>query len=134
MPNFGQPPPGTSPKGRPGAQISPVARRGKFATGRGDRFERSMDQQFSRRRGRVLKPAFLDFSDGRSIDCIVRSFSIQGAYLFVERPQSVPDRVWLRFQQDGPGWTARVIWRRQRSLGLRFNEKVDPGLGTGAVD
>jgi hypothetical protein len=86
-----------------------------------------MDQQFLRRRGRVLKPAFLDFSDGHSIDCIVRSFSVQGAYLIIERPLSVPDRVWLRLQKDGPGRTAKVIWRRQRSLGLRFDEKGDHG-------
>ncbi len=53
--------------------------------------------------------------------CIVENMSTAGAKITVEDPQIVPARLRLAFARDArTGRTCQVIWRRGKSLGVKF--------------
>jgi hypothetical protein len=66
-------------------------------------------------RRRVLKAGSISFGGG-VIDCTVRNVSETGAALEV-----VPDRFTLIVQSDGLSRPCRVVWRRERRIGVTFD-------------
>ncbi len=71
-------------------------------------------------RRRVLKAGSISFGGG-VIDCTVRSLSDTGAALEVVTPLLIPDRFTLIVQSDGVSRHCRVVWRRQRRMGVTFD-------------
>ena len=70
-------------------------------------------------RKRVLKAGKMEFGWG-AIDCAVRNISETGASLEVESPVGVPDRFDLVTSNDRFRQSARVVWRKEKRIGIRF--------------
>ena len=68
-------------------------------------------------RRRVLKTGAIEFGN-EVIPCTVRNLSPQGACIEVNSPLWFPDRFVLVI--DGERHTCRVIWKKERRIGLGF--------------
>lgn len=73
-------------------------------------------------RHRVLKAAAISFGGG-AISCTVRNISTSGASLEVASPIGIPDSIVLEL--EGGGRRCRVIWRKERRIGVRFVDRKD---------
>jgi hypothetical protein len=71
-------------------------------------------------RRRVLKAGSISFG-GDAIDCTVRNVSPAGAALNVESPLYIPDRFTLIVPSDDISRPCRVIWRKERRIGVTFD-------------
>ena len=70
-------------------------------------------------RRRQLKGGRITFGGG-AIDCTVRNFSKAGAALDVTTPVGIPDRFTLVIEADQRHLPCRVIWRKEKRIGVRF--------------
>ncbi|HEY0566858.1 MAG TPA: PilZ domain-containing protein [Xanthobacteraceae bacterium] len=53
--------------------------------------------------------------------CVVQDISTTGAKLIVDEPEMMPARLRLAFARDArTGRTCQVVWRRGKSLGVKF--------------
>lgn len=75
-----------------------------------------MDQRSSRRR-RVLKAGTIEFGGG-AFSCVIRDRSDIGAMLVVPSPIGIPDHFILA--TDDWRIPCRIIWRKERRIGVRF--------------
>jgi hypothetical protein len=71
-------------------------------------------------RKRILKAGKIEFGWG-AIDCVVRNISSTGASLEVESPVGIPDRFDLVIVLDRLRRQSRVVWRKEKRLGVRFD-------------
>ncbi|MDB5608885.1 MAG: PilZ protein [Bradyrhizobium sp.] len=71
-------------------------------------------------RHRVLKAGTIEFGGGGAIDCTVRNVSNVGAALDVTSPIGIPERFTLILPGDGRHFHCRIIWRRERRIGVAF--------------
>ena len=55
------------------------------------------------------------------LDCRIQDLSQYGAMIVVESPSIVPDQFELAFHPADHGRACRVVWRRNRLLGVKFN-------------
>jgi hypothetical protein len=72
-------------------------------------------------RRRVLKAGSIEFAGG-AIDCTVRNISETGAALDVLSPLYIPDRVTLVMQTEQSKRPCRVVWRKERRIGVTFDQ------------
>lgn len=70
-------------------------------------------------RHRVLLAAAIEFGSTK-IPCTVRSLSDTGAAIETNTPLWFPDEFVLRLDRDGSCWKCRIVWRRDRRIGIRF--------------
>ena len=70
-------------------------------------------------RRRVLKAGSIQFGGG-AIDCTVRNISETGAALEVVTPLFIPDRFTLAVQTDQLKRPCRIVWRKERRIGVTF--------------
>jgi len=70
-------------------------------------------------RRRLLKTGRISFGGG-AIDCTVRNFSETGAALDVSSPVGIPDRFTLVMEADQRHLPCRVIWRKEKRIGVHF--------------
>jgi hypothetical protein len=70
-------------------------------------------------RHRVLKAGTIEFGGG-AIDCTVRNLSGTGAALNVTSPVGIPDRFTLVLPADGSHQACRVVWRKEKRIGVAF--------------
>ena len=70
-------------------------------------------------RRRLLKTGRISFGGG-AIDCTVRNFSETGAALEVSSPVGIPDRFTLVMEADQRHLPCRVIWRKEKRIGVHF--------------
>ncbi|WP_338690438.1 PilZ domain-containing protein [Bradyrhizobium sp. 26S5] len=75
------------------------------------------DERRGGSRRRVLKSGAIEFGN-EAIPCTVRNLSPQGACIEVNSPLWFPDRFVLAV--DGQRHTCRVIWKKERRIGLGF--------------
>jgi hypothetical protein len=53
--------------------------------------------------------------------CVVQDISTSGAKIIVDEPEMMPARLRLAFARDArTGRTCQVVWRRGKSLGVKF--------------
>jgi hypothetical protein len=71
-------------------------------------------------RRRVLKAGSIGLGSGGAIDCTVRNISETGAALEVATPLYIPDRFTLFVQADQLKRACRVVWRKERRMGVTF--------------
>lgn len=88
------------------------------------------DDKRSTPRHRVLKAATISFGGG-AISCVVRNLSASGASLEVVSPIGIPDTFALEME-DGPH-QCRVIWRKEKRIGIRFTNRNDEACDSGKV-
>jgi hypothetical protein len=55
------------------------------------------------------------------LDCRVQDLSQHGAMIVVDSPSIVPDQFDLAFHPTDRGRVCRVVWRRNRTIGVRFD-------------
>ena len=71
-------------------------------------------------RNRVLKAGTIEFGGG-AIDCTVRNLSKTGAALDVTSQIGVPEKFTLVLSGDGLHFPCRIVWRRERRIGVAFD-------------
>lgn len=64
-----------------------------------------------------------DFLRRGAISCTVRNLSATGASLEVESPIGIPDSIVL--ESEGGGRRCRVIWRKEKRIGVRFTDRKE---------
>ena len=80
------------------------------------------DDNRSAPRHKVLKAATISFGGG-AISCTVRNLSDSGASLEVAPSMVFPVSVVL--QHGGGGRRCRVVWRKEKRIGVRFVDRKD---------
>jgi hypothetical protein len=71
-------------------------------------------------RRRVLKAGSIEFGGGE-FECTIRNVSETGAALEVMTPLYIPDRFTLAVHSDQSKRACRVIWRKQKRIGVTFD-------------
>jgi hypothetical protein len=71
-------------------------------------------------RQRILKAGTISFGGG-AIDCTVRSISETGAGIEVITPLFIPDRFTLVIQSTHLKRPCRIVWRKERRMGVAFD-------------
>ncbi len=67
----------------------------------------------------ALEPGTIEFH-GRTVSCLVRSLSKQGASLDVISAGIIPDRFMLALPLEDVSYTCRLLWRREMEIGVSF--------------
>ena len=67
----------------------------------------------------VLEPGVIEIY-GRTVSCLVRSLSEDGAAIDVINPGAVPDRFTLELPLEGATHRCRLVWRRETEIGVTF--------------
>jgi hypothetical protein len=67
----------------------------------------------------MLKAGTIEFGGG-GIDCTVRNLSETGAQLEAVTPLFIPDRFMLFIQSDQFKRPARIVWRKDKRIGVTF--------------
>ncbi|WP_426443099.1 PilZ domain-containing protein [Bradyrhizobium genosp. P] len=78
-----------------------------------------MEEQRAAQRRRLLKAGTISFGGG-VIDCTVRNLSETGAALDVISPVGIPDRFTLVVDADRSELPCRIVWRKEKRIGVRF--------------
>jgi PilZ domain len=78
-----------------------------------------MDEHRTTPRRRQLKAGRISFGGG-TIDCTIRNFSEAGAALDVTTPVGIPEHFTLVVEADNLHLPCRVIWRKEKRIGVRF--------------
>jgi PilZ domain len=74
-----------------------------------------------RPRARTLKSAHILFNQHNSvIDCTVRNLSPGGACLAVESALGIPERFDLMFDADKSVRPCRMVWHKEKQIGVEF--------------
>jgi hypothetical protein len=71
-------------------------------------------------RRRFLKAGRISFGGGAAFDCTVRNLSETGAALEVISPVGIPERFTLVIEADQLHVPCRVIWRKEKRIGVHF--------------
>lgn len=73
----------------------------------------------------VQQPGWITLDGGFAArPCSVLDLSTTGARLLIEEPQAVPSKLRLAFTRDArTGRDCAVVWRRGKTLGVRFTGK-----------
>ena len=78
-------------------------------------------EQRRQTRARTLKSARILFNDHRSvIDCTVRNLSPTGACLNVASALGIPERFDVMFDSDQSVRPCRMVWHKEKQLGVEF--------------
>lgn len=82
-------------------------------------YDTNMDEHRIAARHRMLKAGTIEFGGG-GIDCTVRNLSETGAALEVVTPLFIPDRFTLFVPTEQLKRPCRVIWRKEKRIGVTF--------------
>jgi PilZ domain len=84
------------------------------------RMQIPMNGQRIASRRRVLKAGSIEFGGGE-FECTIRNVSETGAALEVITPLYIPDRFTLVVRSEESKRACRVIWRKQKRIGVTFD-------------
>jgi hypothetical protein len=83
--------------------------------------ETAMQERRKELRQRALKTGRIVFNNRYStMDCAVRNLSEHGALLQVQGQQGIPDAFHLELDAGAVTYPCRVIWRKERQIGVEF--------------
>jgi hypothetical protein len=71
-------------------------------------------------RNHVMKAGTIEFGGG-AIDCTIRNLSNTGAALDVASQVGIPEKFTLVLPGDGLHFPCRIVWRRERRIGVAFD-------------
>jgi hypothetical protein len=86
--------------------------------------ERLIVEKRKRPRTEINEPAYVS-SGGSVMRCVVRNISPDGAAIDVENPILVPDQFRLVMARDSSTHDCRVIWIREKRIGVAFVKSAD---------
>jgi hypothetical protein len=98
----------------------------RIAVSQNDRilaYSEPMEERRSNLRQRVFKAGSIEF-DGTAVNCVVRNLSIIGAGLDLDHPTVIPHCFTLKIPTSNIRQSCRVIWRKQKRIGLAFEPVV----------
>jgi PilZ domain len=72
-------------------------------------------------RRRIFKAGTIDLGDGGGIDCIVKNISETGAAIEVVSPLFIPDHFTLHVSSAQLKRRCRIVWRRDKRIGVAFD-------------
>jgi hypothetical protein len=78
------------------------------------------DEHRTASRRRLLKAGRISFGGGAAIDCTIRNLSETGAALEVTSPVGIPERFTLVIEADHSHLPCRVVWRKEKRIGVHF--------------
>lgn len=78
-----------------------------------------MEEHRTSQRRRTLKAGTISFGGG-TIDCTVRNLSESGAALDVISPIGIPERFTLLVEADHRHLPCRIVWRKEKRIGVHF--------------
>lgn len=61
----------------------------------------------------------------RTLDCVIRNLSPDGAMIETSTPHLVPSEMHLVQIKEGIAWDAEVVWRRGTRVGVRLKGRHD---------
>ncbi|HEX2215348.1 MAG TPA: PilZ domain-containing protein [Xanthobacteraceae bacterium] len=80
-----------------------------------------MQERRQELRKRALKTGRVVFNNRYSVmDCTVRNLSRRGALLLVGETHALPDKFVLELDAGAVSHACKVIWRKERQLGVVF--------------
>jgi hypothetical protein len=79
----------------------------------------ALDEHRTVPRRRLLKSGKISFGGG-AIDCTVSNLSETGAALEVNSPVGIPDLFTLVIEPDHIHVPCRVVWRKEKRIGVHF--------------
>ncbi len=79
-------------------------------------------------RQRVLKSGRIIINDQATIDVSVRDLSATGAKLLCSYNHMIPDTFRLVLPGDGTIRPAKVVWRKEGSIGVTFTGEAKPSV------
>jgi len=84
-----------------------------------------MEKHRSSYRRRVFKSGAIEFS-GSTLPCLVRNISETGAAFEITSPFWFPDTFALVIQSDRLRRDCRIVWRKDRQIGVAFVDSHSP--------
>ena len=84
---------------------------------------RAMEEKRKYQRTEINEPAYVS-AGGSVMRCVVRNISPDGAAIDVENPAFVPGQFRL-VMRDSSTHDCRVIWIREKRIGLAFVKSAD---------
>ena len=83
-----------------------------------------MEEKRKHPRTEINEPAYVS-AGGSVMRCVVRNISPDGAAIDVENPAFVPDQFRLVVAKHSSTYDCRVIWIREKRIGLAFVKSPD---------
>ncbi|MFZ0764123.1 PilZ domain-containing protein [Bradyrhizobium sp.] len=83
-----------------------------------------MEEKRKHQRTEINEPGYVS-ADGSVMRCVVRNISQEGAAIDVDNPAFVPAQFRLVMANDSSTRDCRVIWIRQKRIGLAFVDPTD---------
>ena len=87
-----------------------------------------IEEKRKHQRTEINEPAYVS-AGGSVMRCVVRNISPDGAAIDVENPSFVPAQFCLVMANDSSTHDCRVIWIRQKRIGLVFVNPPGAPLG-----
>jgi hypothetical protein len=89
-----------------------------------------MEEKRKHQRTEINEPAYVS-TGGSVMRCTVKNISPEGAAIDVDNPAFVPEQFRLVMASDSSTRDCRVIWIREKRIGLAFVTPVDVHLPQG---
>jgi hypothetical protein len=83
-----------------------------------------IEEKRRHQRTEINEPAYVS-AGGSVMRCVVRNISPDGAAIDVENPAFVPNQFRLVIARDSSTHDCRVIWIREKRIGLAFVKSPD---------
>jgi hypothetical protein len=83
-----------------------------------------MEEKRKHQRTEINEPAYVS-AGGSVMRCVVRNISPDGAAIDVENPAFVPGQFRLVMARDSTTHDCRVIWIREKRIGVSFVKSAD---------
>lgn len=84
------------------------------------------------RRHRLRRDAWVMLEAGQRCECVITNISDRGAHISVADSEALPDSFVLLLAENGATRRrCRVIWRRPREIGIKFDSWLDERIRAG---
>src|SRR4029078_4119718 len=84
------------------------------------------------RRHRLRRDAWVMLDAGQRCECVITNISDRGAHISIADSEALPDSFVLMLAENGATRRrCRVIWRKPREVGIKFDSWLDERIRAG---
>ena len=84
------------------------------------------------RRHRLRRDAWVMLDAGQRCECVITNISDRGAHISIADSEALPDSFVLLLAENGATRRrCRVIWRKPREVGIKFDSWLDERIRAG---
>jgi PilZ domain-containing protein len=84
------------------------------------------------RRHRLRRDAWVMLDAGQRCECVITNISDRGAHISIADSEALPDSFILLLAENGATRRrCRVIWRKPREVGIKFDSWLDERIRAG---